>query len=136
MAAFFSVTLAVSVVALVMLIVLKRYEMATGHMILGGLRPTIDRFFHPVLAVVEKGLPRMVGTLVMRTFRSVRTHTQRMLARAILLCEHYLERVLHLVRSTAHVPRGEAASQFLQEVAAHKQKLLKKSAKKRAIFEE
>jgi hypothetical protein len=75
--------------------------------------------------------------MVARVAHAVRTRIQQVLARAILLFEFYLERTLHIVRRTSHIPRGEGpASQFLQEVAAHKQKILRRSSRNRVILEE
>ena len=137
MAAFFSLTLAVSIVGLVLLLVLKHYEMTTGHRMLGGLRPRLDRFFHHTLMFVERGAPGALRTLLLRLGRAVRRGAQQVLARAILLFEYNLERILHVVRQKSQAPPSEGgASHFLQEVAAHKQKLLRRSPKNRAIFEE
>lgn len=138
MAAFFSLTLIISITGLVSLLMLKHYELTSGRRIaLGGLRIRLERFFHSALMVIERGIPGLVGkvaTVVVRLFRS---RIQRILARAILLFENYLERTLHIVRQKSQPPRGEgAASEFLQEVAAHKQKLLRRAPSKRAIFDD
>ena len=126
MAAFFSITLAISIVGLLTLLILKHYEMTTGRVVLGGLRPKIGR-----------GVPGMAHMLTARAVRAARERAQQALARAILFFEYNLERVLHLVRQKSQVSKGEgAASQFLQEVAAHKQKLLRRSPSKRVIFDE
>ena len=138
MAAFFSVTLAISIVGLVLLLVVKRYEMTTGHVVMAGLRPRLDRFFHRALVLLERGVPAALYALVGRVLGAMRTRTKHALARAILLFEYYLERTLHIVRqkSQARSHGDGASSQFLQEVAAHKQKLLRRSPKNRAIFED
>lgn len=137
MATFFSLTLAISVVGLVTLIAIKHYELSTGRVVLGGLRPKVGRFFHRALHLVERGVPAVVRIVLGRALRALRRHTQQALARAILFFEYYLERTLHVVRQKSQAPRGEgAASQFLQEVAAHKQKLLRRAPSKRMIFEE
>jgi hypothetical protein len=61
----------------------------------------------------------------------------QVLVQAVLLSERGLEYALHLVRQKSQTPRGEGvASQFLQEVAAHKQKLLRRTPSKRMIFDE
>ena len=136
MAWFFSLTLAISVVGLVGLLWLKHHEMKTGRFVLGGMRPWVGRFFHRGLVFVERGVPGVAGTLLSRVVRAGKTHSQQILARAIVLFEHTLESTLYLVRQKSQVPSPGAASPFLREVAAHKQKLLRRSSKNRAIFDE
>ncbi len=116
---------------------LKHYEMATGRVVLQGLRPKVGRFFHLGLQFLERGVPGMTYQLFSRAARALRTRTQRTLARAILLFEYHLERTLHLVRQKSQArPQEGAASQFLQEVAAHKQELLRRAPSKRVIFDD
>ncbi|MDP4020623.1 MAG: hypothetical protein Q8P58_01080 [Candidatus Adlerbacteria bacterium] len=134
MAAFFSLTLAVSIVGLVTLLVLKRYEMSTSRVVLWRLRPALGHFFHRMLVFVERGLPSAVRTFILGT---VRKHVRTFAAHAMVFFEHNLERMLHLVRQKSQEPRGEGVtSQFLQEVAAHKQKLLRRAPSKRMILDE
>ena len=137
MTLFFSVMLVVSIVGLVTLLVLKRYEMNTGWFFMGRLRPRVGHLFHRGLVFVERGVPGVMYSFFSRVVYTVRLHTQQVLARAIVLFETYLERTLHTVRQKSRAPQGEgAASQFLQEVAAHKQKLLRRGSKKRVILED
>jgi len=137
MATFFSWTLIVSIVGLVTLLLLKRYELSTGRVVMEGLRPKVGHFFHRVLLLLERGVPGMARFLTARTMRAVRVRVQELAARGILFFERVLEQVLHLVRQKSQMPRGEAgASQFLQEVAAHKHKLLRRKSGKRMILDE
>jgi hypothetical protein len=137
MAAFFSITLAISIVGLVLLLVLKRYEMTTGRVVMGGLRPWVGSFFHHALHFVERGMPALMRSLMGKMLGATRTQARRGFARAILLFEYNLERVLHVVRQKSQArPREGVASEFLQEVAAHKQKLLRRTPKNRVIFED
>ncbi len=136
MAWFFSLTLILSITGLVLLLVLKHYEMTSGRVVLGGLRPKVGRFFHRGLMFFERGIPRVATKVVTGTLRTVRSRTQSTLARAILFFELYLERTLHVVRQKSERPREGAASQFLLEVAAHKQKLLRRAPRNRMILED
>jgi hypothetical protein len=138
MATFFSITLAVSIVGLVLLLVLKRYEMTTGRVVMGGLRPWVGSFFHHALHFVERGMPALMRSFIGKVLGVVRTQARHGFARVILLFEYNLERVLHVVRQKSRKRSlGEGvASEFLQEVAAHKQKLLRRAPKNRVIFED
>lgn len=137
MAAFFSATLALSIVGLVTLLVLKHYELSSGRVVMGSLRPKIGHFFHKLLMLFERGVPRLARVVVRRAARAARERAKQALARAILFFEATLEWVLHVVRQKSDAPQGKGAtSQFLQEVAAHKQKLLRRTPRKRMIVEE
>lgn len=138
MAEFFSLTLAVSLVGLIILIALKSYELSTGRVFLGGLRPKIGNFFHRVLLIIERGVPGLAHVLTRRALHAGRVRVSGMFARAILFFEKHLENILHVVRQKSQAPRSGngATSQFLQEVAAHKQKLLKRAPSRRMIFDD
>lgn len=126
---FFTVTLGVSIVGLVALISVKRFEMATGTVLFGGLRPSLGAFFHRVLLWVERALPSIVAVLFHRLVEYGRWFLHHGIARGLLFLEHSLERVLSLVRYTTHPPLSHReASAFLREVAEHKKKLLRKKA--------
>jgi hypothetical protein len=132
-----TVTLGVSIVSLLSLLVIKRREMKTGRVMFATLRPSLRRFFHTILVVVEHVIPGLVKHVVHGILRFMRGGVQRMIARAILFFEMTLERVLHRVRTTSTAPQGSGeVSNFLREVAAHKRALLKRAPSKRAIFEE
>jgi len=136
MTVFFSFTLGISIVGLVTLLALKRYETTTNRVVLGSVRPVLGRFFHLALLFVERGVPGAARTLIVRVVHAARTYAQQALAHAMLFFEHNLERALHLMRQKSQAPQGEGvASQFLQEVAAHKQKLLRRSSSKRIILD-
>jgi len=137
MAALFSLTLSISIAGLLVLLILKRYEMKTGHVMFGGLRPVIGRFFHQVVLLVERGVPTMVSTLLWRIARAVYRRAGRVYAYLVVFFEYVLERTLYNVRQQSQTPRSEGgASHFLQEVAAHKQRLLRRAPSKRVIFDD
>ena len=130
-------TLGVSIVMMVLLLVVKRYEMKRHRVVFHRLRPRVNRFFQGILVFVEHILPGAGKNLVHRFVRGVRGVVERLVARAILVFEFTLEHVLHTVRQKSQVKEGGGeVSLFLREVAAHKQKLLKRARSQRAIFEE
>lgn len=137
MAGFFTVTLGISIVGLLSLFILKRYEMRGNRVMLAPMRPGINGFFHSILVFFEYRIPSFLKNL-MRSFSAiVRRAFHRLVARAMLLFEYTLEHVLHTVRKKSEAPQGQGeVSMFLQEVAAHKKSLLKRSAAKRAIFDD
>jgi hypothetical protein len=137
MAGALTITLGISIVGLLSLLVLKRREMKTDRVIFARARPKLRRFFHTILVVVEHVIPGLVRYVWHTILRFMRGGVQRIIARAILMFEVTLERVLHRVRSTSTAPQGSGeVSNFLREVAAHKRDLLKRAPSKRAIFEE
>jgi hypothetical protein len=137
MAGALTIALGVSILGLLSLLTLKRIEMRTGKVVFAGLRPGLRRFFHIILVVVEHVIPGVIKHVWRAILRFMRGGAQRMIARAILMFEMTLERVLHTVRTTSTAPQGHGeVSNFLREVAAHKRALLKRAPSKRAIFEE
>ncbi len=126
MVTFFTSTLMLSCVGLMLLIGLKRYELTTGRVVGMRVRPPVSRFFQTVSLWVERILPaivRMYGKLITRAFlRSIYLVS----AHALVRVEEWLERLLHALRHTTDVRRGMGeASAFLREVSEHKRKLLR-----------
>ena len=117
-------------IGIVGLLSAKRYEMATGKVVFGEVRPKIGAFFHALLTLIERVFPALLS----RSFRGVAQYASWFVhngvARGVLALERGLERTLSVVRyATTHPPAESAgkASAFLQEVAEHKKKLLKRS---------
>jgi hypothetical protein len=134
---FFSITLAVSVVGLLSILLLKRYELSTGKMVLGKARPKVSRVSHDVVLTVEYILPSLVVRIIKRSIELVKDWLKQVVARAIFLFERMLEVLLHTVREKTRPPRGAGeASAFLREVADHKRELLKRSRDERFIADE
>lgn len=119
-------TLGFSIVGVVTLLVLKRYETVTGRVVLGQARPKVGAFFHTTLVWVESALPSFFAQAIHGGIAQVKKVIHRVVARSIFTLERALERVLRLLHYTTHPPRtgsGEA-SVFLREIAEHKKKLL------------
>jgi hypothetical protein len=121
---------------MVLLLVLKRFELKSGRVIGGSLRPKVGEAAHNVLTWVEYRAPALAESVTRRTYRYVRSHLHRATAVGIVVAERGLERMLRGLRqNTGVTDTNKNASEFLREVAAHKKQIVK-SAKKRAIYEE
>ena len=130
MALFFTGLLALSIMGMVVLLGLKRFEMATGRVVLETARPSIGAFFYSILVWVERDLPKATHRLVERGVTTGKKVLQEGVAHSLLALEHGLEQVLGLLRRTtaptAATGSGQASA-FLREVAEYKKKLLKQS---------
>jgi hypothetical protein len=136
MALIFSITLLLSIVGLTLLLGIKRYELNTGRMVLKGVRPAVRRVVHTAVLYVEYLLPFLARRSLAHAARVARVVLSRAAARMALFVEETLH---HALLGVEHMmqPRqsGGAASGFLEEVAEHKRKLLRKPPEHRAIFE-
>lgn len=136
MVLFFTSTLAISVVGILSLLLLKQWELSTGHVLGGRVRPAIGAAAHKLLSWVEYVLPGLVKEALRRWFRNLNAFVHRLTALVVLLAERGLEQVLGQLKTKTQIRRSDAeASPFLREVSEHKKQLLKQ-AKKRAIYEE
>ena len=129
------VTLAISVVGMLGLLMLKRWELTTGRVVGGSARPAVGDFAHRGLMWVESVLPGLARAWLYRAEESAHTFMHRAAALVVLLAERLLERSLHLLRRNTEARTDGQASAFLREVSAHKKELLQ-SARERAIYEE
>lgn len=136
MIAFFSTTLALSVVGLITLIGLKRWEMQSGRVVAPALRPKLGEALHRVVVFVEHTVPAMVRAALLRAWVAARRGAHAGAAWAVLITERVLESTLHGIRRKTSVPqaRNPKSSDFLREVAEHKKKLLE--IEDRAIYED
>jgi hypothetical protein len=135
MVLFFCVTLCISIVGLTTLLVVKRWELDTGNMVLAGVRPKVGRISQRLLIWVERVLPGLVVSSTTRAARGAESQLHRAFAHGLLAAERGLEHVLRSLRGMTEQPRARGeASEFLREVAAHKRKLL--SRKVRHIHED
>ena len=136
MIVFFTSTLVISILGLVSLLTLKRWEMTTGHVLGGQMRPKVGVFAHRALGWFEQALPALARRWGSEAVLFVRAFLHRLAALGVVVIERVLERLLKLLRRKTAVPRNdENASAFLREVSAHKAQLLR-SARKGAIYEE
>ena len=125
MAVFFISTLVLSILGLTAVLSLKYWELTTGRVVAGSMRPRIDRFFRSVLFWIERVIPTLLRIYVRRAVASALSLIHRVSAELIVHAEHTLEKTLHSLRHTTDVKRGVGeASAFLREVAEHKRKLL------------
>ena len=137
MALLFTATLFVSIIGLVSLVVLKRWEIATGRMLMSAARPALAEAARGFWVWTLERAPERASELLQTAARRSRRETHRLAALTLLKLEQSLERTLRTVRRNTEAPRdGGAASGFLREVAEHKKRLQKRSLKNRSIFEE
>lgn len=137
MAPFFIATLCVSIVGLLTLIGVKRWELSTGRVAMRGVRPAVGGMLAGVMHFIERIAPAMVQHWARRLWGIARVLFHRYVAWSVLWVERFLERTLHRLRHTTNTPRqGGEASAFLVEVAKHKKKLLKRPKQERTIVEE
>lgn len=136
MVLFFTTTLLVSILGLVALILLKRWEMSSGRVVLGSMRPSLGAFLHRVVVFFERVLPALATSAALRLFAALRALLHRAAAWGVLIIERILERVLVGLRRKTSVPHAERerSSDFLREVAEHKKKL--QEFEDRAIYED
>lgn len=131
LAAFFTATLVFSMAGIAVLLFAKRFEMKTGKVAFGGVRPRIGAFFHALLVAIERAFPALVSRAVKRTTGYFAWFMHNGVARGVLAVEgglRWVLTVLHYTTTNPPAQRTGKASVFLQEVAAHKKNLLKRSA--------
>ncbi|MDO8517798.1 MAG: hypothetical protein Q7S26_00705 [bacterium] len=132
MAIFFTIVLALSIVGMVSLLGVKQWELQTNNLLWVRMRPRVGDFFHTFLFWVERVLPALAHAWARRAIAAANAWVHRTVAQGVLFAEHWLERVLHTLRHTTDAKRVESrgvASVFLQEVAEHKKKLIRRSKK-------
>jgi len=138
MVIFFTI-LGVSILGLVSLIAVKRFELATGRILLSNIRPATGYMLGRGLHFVERSAPALVRHGLTRLYAQVRTGLKSLVAWSVFHTERLLEQTLRTLRHTTAARGENEASKFLREVAEHKRSLLKKSAKAKkpnAIYEE
>ena len=125
MVLFFTVLLGISIVGLVSLLAIKRWELRTGNMLLAGVRPQVSRASHRVMVWIERVLPHIMTQLARRGVNEGRVLVHRGAAHSLLWAEQGLERVLAKLRGVTERPRSnKEASAFLREIAEHKRQLV------------
>ena len=139
MVLFLTIVLIASSVSLIALLCAKQWEVTTGRMLFGSMRPRVQAVSHQMLHAVEHHLPTIVRRGVYVVVLWLRTGARAGIARALLSAEHSLEKILHALRRTTMVPQHHAqgrASAFLREVAEHKRRLVRRRAKEVARAKE
>ena len=137
MTLFFTATLGISIVGMISLLALKRWEVGSGRVLGGRARPAIGAAAHRALTWVEYVLPGLAAQGAANTRSWMRNVFHRLSALVVVVTERTLERLLRVLRRNTAVPRTDTeASSFLREVSAHKAELLRSSRKRGAIYEE
>ena len=137
MVLFLTALLGFSIVGLVTLVAVKRWELSSGRVLFSDVRPAVGHALHQGLHFVERQAPNMLKVWAERGWRYARTVAHRLVALAVVYTEALLERTLHHIRHTTSAPKSGSASPFLREVAEHKRSLLEgEPEQKRAIYEE
>jgi hypothetical protein len=137
MALFFSITLGISIVGLILILVLKRIEMRTGRVMLRGARPSVGRLFAGVLFFLGRVIPGVVRASFISLFHLMKRGVHFIRVEFARMFEKRLEGLLHRVRETTRSERNRGeASGFLREVADHKRSLSDQPESKRTIFDE
>ena len=133
-----TVTLGISIAGMIVLILMKRYELNTGRIFLARSRPAIGEFFHRKLVWLEHVLPGLVRGGVSGLWAEARRIFHIAAAWAVIKIEQGLEYALRRVRHTTQAPkeRGQETSTFLREVAEHKKKLQDENPDRGTIVEE
>lgn len=132
----FTVALIVSIVGMLTLLMMKRYEMNTGRIFLASSRPAIGGFFHHKLVWIEYVLPGLVRVGAKRTYIFVRRVVRVWTIRLAIKLETALEQALSRVRHTTLPARRGQSSAFLREVAEHKKRLQKELPEERIVIED
>ncbi len=136
MVTFFMATLAISIIGLITLISLKHWELTSGKVVLGSIRPTVGEFLHQVVYFFEYSLPLLIKSLILRAVAALRRGIHAAVAWAVFFTERVLESTLVRLRRKTDLPlvRRTQSSDFLREVAEHKKKL--QEIEDRAIYED
>jgi len=127
MVLFFTATLLISCVALVLLLALKQWELSTGRIVGSAwIRPQLSRYFHAMSVWIERIIPTLVRMYSKILWRAMLRKVHRITALVVMRAERILEKTLHTLRHTTDVRKGMGeASIFLREVSEHKRKLLR-----------
>ncbi len=135
MVTFFTMTLVISILALGALLVLKQIEVATGSVILAGVRPQVNRFFKTCLVLAGRVIPGLAQEGGAHVLTRMRTAAQVALAHVALRVETFLHNSLHMLRTKLHPEqkRGEASA-FLKQVGEYKKQLEKKEGEDSALY--
>jgi len=133
---FFTTTLVISIVGLISLITLKRWEMKTGRILSVAARPKVTQGLTQASVWMEHHAPAFVRHLAARALRFIEVQIHRAVAYGVLVFERLLESTLEVVRYKTQVKHTDAtASAFLREVSAHKKVIQQMSAEERTYEE-
>jgi hypothetical protein len=118
------ILLAVSLAGMLSLLVVKRYELATGNLIFAGSRPKLAKFSSRMVFLFGTAVPLYIRWQIGRLYRASASWVHKAVAHGTLRVEHWLETALNRVREkTAPTRSPGEASAFLREVGEYKKKL-------------
>ena len=134
MVIFLTSVLILSSAAMVALLWAKHWELSTGRVLFGGVRPSIGEVSHKALVMIEQHAPAFIRSRAAALIGWLRTGARVAVARLWAATEQVLERVLHSLRNAMSHTHHEAnargsASTFLREVAEHKRRLMRRRQK-------
>jgi hypothetical protein len=136
MVLFFTATLGISIVGMISLLLLKRYELNTGRIFMASSRPAIGGFFHRKLMWFEYVLPGLLRVIARRLYRALRRIIHVWAAWIVVKVEYFLEHALHRVRHTTVPQKRGQTSAFLRQVVEHKKKLQEDLPERGTVIEE
>lgn len=120
--------LLISIVGLVSLFMIKRWELQTGRMLFATARPVVGQWAKDTLVWFEQALPKLVVHYGAHMGARAEHWLHKSAAHTLLSAEHALERVLATLRGVTERPRSnKEASAFLREVAEHKRQLVSRN---------
>ena len=134
MVIFLTSVLILSSIAMVALLWTKHWELTTGRVLFGSVRPRIGEVSHKALVVIEQHAPAFIRSRAAAFVGWLRTGARVAVARLWVATEQALERALHSLRNAMSHTHHEAnvrgsASTFLREVAEHKRRLMRRRQK-------
>jgi len=124
MVLFFTATLGVSLLGMILLLWLKHYELTTGRVVFSGVRPLVGELLAAFTQWFQHRAPALAARVARRAWEALLSFLHRAVARGALWAEYALEHILRTVREkTTHARPGGEASDFLRQVAEHKKTL-------------
>ena len=123
MVLFFITTLITSLAILSLMLWFKRYELTTGHVLLGQRRHRISRFSARMVFLFGTAVPHFIRYEAHRLYRLAWVFVHALLARILLAIGQWLEGIERNVQEKAGGRQAGQASPFLREVGEYKKKI-------------
>ncbi len=120
---FFITTLLISIVGMVSMILIKRWELRTGKMVMRNRRPGVARAVRTTAFVTGTVAPLVARHWWEYGVEWTKLRLHRATAWTVIHTERGLEKVLHTIRHSTAPERVGEASEFLREVAEHKKQI-------------
>src|ERR1700682_2718796 len=109
---FFIVLLLISVAGMLVLLLVKHYELSTGRLIFASSRPKLSKFSSRMVFLFGTAVPLYVAWQAERSYKALSSWLHKGVARGVVTLEYWLESVLHTVREKTAATRapGEASA--------------------------